>query len=195
MLDTLTVNEQGTDVTELMENLTVSKGGNEDDEKVDMSYWEELEILNEEYFSSPEEQEIIATAERGLMNMFKESVEEEVQQENILPDKTKPTNIMDMNGEGNSSLEEDKLPAGSNPLEDEVPAGSSPLDNLLNRVLQDDECEEQPRVQHHTTPVVRNTPSPTKAPKMTPSTEKRMTPKKKTAEKTQDQLQLWKKRQ
>ena len=37
MLDTLTVNEQGTDVTELMENLTVSKGGNEDDEKDDMS--------------------------------------------------------------------------------------------------------------------------------------------------------------
>lgn len=147
MLDTLTVNEQGTDVTELMENLTVSKGGNEDDEKDDMSYWEELEILNEEYFSSPEEQEIIATAERGLMNMFKESVEEEVQQENILPDKTKPTNIKDMNREGNSSLEEDELPAGSNPLEDEVPAGSSPLDNLLNRVLQDDECEEQPRVQ------------------------------------------------
>ena len=133
LMDTLTVNEEDKEVTDLMESLTVTSGGIDEGEKEDMSYWEELEILNEEDFSSPEEYERIETAERELMTKYKENVDLECQEENFLPEKNKPTNVIEENREGNSSLEEDALPEGTSTLKDEVPAESSPLDNFLNR--------------------------------------------------------------
>ena len=42
-----------------------------EEENEDMSFWEELEILNEEDFLSPEEKESIAAAEKELMEKFK----------------------------------------------------------------------------------------------------------------------------
>ena len=77
-----------------------------------MSYWEELEILNEEDFSSPEEQESIAAAEKQLMEKFRDN-EENCQQDNKDQETSNSTNTIVIQDGGNSSLKEDELPEGN----------------------------------------------------------------------------------
>ena len=53
LLDTLTVSVKTSDVTAQMESLNLEVA-TIDNEQEDMSFWEELEILNEEHFTIPE---------------------------------------------------------------------------------------------------------------------------------------------
>ena len=72
--------KQEPDVCKMMQKLEVMDKYSED-----MSYWEELNILNEEDFSSPEEHQSIAAAEKHLMDKFLEN-REKCQQGNNDPD-------------------------------------------------------------------------------------------------------------
>ena len=69
MLDTLDMNGPDQDMCKMMKKLDVVDKKKMENE--DISFWEELEILNEEDFSSPEEEESLA-AEKILMDRFEE---------------------------------------------------------------------------------------------------------------------------
>ena len=66
LLDTLTVSVKTSDVTSQMESLNLEVATIDNEQ-------EELEILNEEDFNSPEELEKIEAGEKELMSKFKES--------------------------------------------------------------------------------------------------------------------------
>ena len=72
MLDSLCMKEQGPDVSKMLEKLKIKEGVVENE---DMSFWEELEILNEEDFLSQEEKESISAAEKDLMEKFRSNEE------------------------------------------------------------------------------------------------------------------------
>ena len=65
--------EQGPDVSKMLEKLKMKEV---EEENEDMSFWEELDILNEEDFLSQEEKESISAAEKDLMEKFRSNEED-----------------------------------------------------------------------------------------------------------------------
>jgi hypothetical protein len=119
-LYTLTVSGKTRDVTARLGSLTLEVTKT-DTEREDMSFWEELEILNEENFSSPEELERIERAEKELLIKFRKNRADEMENND---EKQKPDMIKNstLDGKENSSHEED-----------DQPERMSPTDNFSNK--------------------------------------------------------------
>ena len=117
LLSLLNMNESDNEMCRMMDILKV--GDNKKKlEHEDLSYWDELEILNEDDFSSPEEQVSLLIAEKILMDQMDgnkadkiDPKEDECQEKTNNPDTS--------NAAKNSSLDEGKLTSGINPMEDQ----------------------------------------------------------------------------
>ena len=116
LLDTLTVSETTCDVTAKMKSLSLKVANIEQE---DVSFWEELEILNEKDFTSPEELENIEATEKELMSRFKENQnnEEDDLDAGQKPDKTRAAEIKKIQDKEMSSHEEDDQPLGISPTD------------------------------------------------------------------------------
>ena len=109
------MNESDNDMCKMMDMLNV--GDKKMKEHEDLSQWDEIEILNEDDFSSPEEQVSLSIAEKILMDQMDGNKEAKIDpKQDVCQEKTSNPNTS--SDAQNSSLEEGKLPIGINPMED-----------------------------------------------------------------------------
>ena len=96
-------------------------------EHEDLSQWDEIEILNEDDFSSPEEQVSLSIAEKILMDQMDGNKEAKIDpKQDVCQEKTSNPNTS--SDAQNSSLEECKLPLGINPMEDQSQTSGDELE-------------------------------------------------------------------
>jgi hypothetical protein len=204
LLDTLTVSGKFEEVTDKLGSITMEVAKLEI-EKEDMSFWEELEILNEEDFSCPEKLEEMEKAANILMKKFRSDEDEKTsQEEDAQPEgKSPPDNffieeyekMMEEEGKADPTIQgedkeiEKKTTNNQEEEEEDIPHNISSQEEEKEEDLPQTKAETPPtsppnKRQKIRTPVKKTTRSPKlpqkkKSPRKTPTPTKKMTTQRK----------------